>query len=414
MRGFEPIPSSLISDARLTLQARAVYGVLRNLVWQETHASEDTMTAEVGTLDDIARAAGCGTTALKGYLAELRDHGWLTVVRKRRGHPYTLTVYSDPVSTETESDSVAHADDAPTEAESGSVQRRNPSHSRAGGSSSGSNETDGGGADAPPRPRDELWDLLEERFGRVPAKTNAHKKRNVAVADLRKLGATPDSIRHALDAWCRNFAGATVTDIALATHYPQLTAGYERHVDDEASPAPPMRPVSIAPIAVPARRVAAAAAAWSTIDRDLAAALKADTHEQWFADVVAADLRAGALVLAIPSDFVCDWITSHFAGLIGAAASDLSGVDRVEFRVGRLIVIEEEPGETTERVYRRWVVTHAADVAFPLEEIHIVIDSEFVDADDVDRQELHELADATRASSSSEAPAAEAQGRRAA
>ena len=73
------------------------------------------------------------------------------------------------------------------------------------------------------RPRDEIWDELERLFGAVVPKTNAHARRNKAVADLRKLGANADGVTRAHRAWARMFAGATVTDIALATHYPQLT-----------------------------------------------------------------------------------------------------------------------------------------------------------------------------------------------
>jgi len=72
------------------------------------------------------------------------------------------------------------------------------------------------------RPRDLIWDALEERFGAVAPKTNAHARRNKAVGDLRKLEADPASIRRACSAWGRLFPGAVLTDIALATHYPQL------------------------------------------------------------------------------------------------------------------------------------------------------------------------------------------------
>jgi hypothetical protein len=73
-----------------------------------------------------------------------------------------------------------------------------------------------------PRPRDLLWDALVERFGPVAERTNAHAKRNKAVADLKRLGADVDGIALALAAWPRVFPQTTVTDQALATHYPQL------------------------------------------------------------------------------------------------------------------------------------------------------------------------------------------------
>lgn len=83
------------------------------------------------------------------------------------------------------------------------------------------------------RPRDLVWDELERRFGTVVEKTNAHAKRNKAVADLKRQDATVQTIRLALRAWPIAFPGATVTDQALATHFVQLIAGAtaSRHVD---------------------------------------------------------------------------------------------------------------------------------------------------------------------------------------
>ena len=76
----------------------------------------------------------------------------------------------------------------------------------------------------PARARDLVWDELELHFGEVSDNTNAHAKRNKAVADLRRMGATPADIRGALRVWPRLFPGTTVTDVALATHYPQLSS----------------------------------------------------------------------------------------------------------------------------------------------------------------------------------------------
>jgi hypothetical protein len=72
------------------------------------------------------------------------------------------------------------------------------------------------------RPRDEVWDTMEELFGHVASGTNAHKKRNKAVKDLKLLDATPALIVRAKHAYHSIFAGACCTDIALATHYPML------------------------------------------------------------------------------------------------------------------------------------------------------------------------------------------------
>lgn len=75
------------------------------------------------------------------------------------------------------------------------------------------------------RPIDEVWDTMAELFGPVESGTGAHKKRNRAVADLKRMGATSDSIRGAHRRWGRTFEGATPTDMALGVHYPKLIVG---------------------------------------------------------------------------------------------------------------------------------------------------------------------------------------------
>jgi hypothetical protein len=213
--GWEPIPSALIGDTRLSLQTRAVYMLLRNLIWRELRANEETMTAEIGTVDDIARAAGCSVTAMKGYIRELRAAGWVSVSRSRRGHPFTFTVFSTP--TKAESDSVASD---VSEAEDGSAQRRNPTSPPL---STDTDHTEEANASS----REEIISFLDEKFGIAPPGTNAGGKRLKAIADLCALDATLDSLQHAFGAadygdrrW------AVKTDIALATHYPTLTRGY--------------------------------------------------------------------------------------------------------------------------------------------------------------------------------------------
>jgi hypothetical protein len=92
------------------------------------------------------------------------------------------------------------------------------------------------------RARDEVWDELTTLFGDVPSKTNAHGRRNRAVADLKRFEATPVTIRRARQQWDAVYPGATCTDIALATHYAQLlrpqssedAAAWERKQELEA------------------------------------------------------------------------------------------------------------------------------------------------------------------------------------
>lgn len=82
------------------------------------------------------------------------------------------------------------------------------------------------GANAPTSGgRDLTWDTMEELFGKAPPGTNAHKRRNKAVADLKKFAASPDSIRSAHRRWHKVFEGAAPTDIGIATHYGRLIHG---------------------------------------------------------------------------------------------------------------------------------------------------------------------------------------------
>jgi hypothetical protein len=87
----------------------------------------------------------------------------------------------------------------------------------------GDKEGEGGAAGAA-RPRDLVWDSLEALFGPVgDGKSNARSKRNAAVRDLKGFGATAETIEAVARTWPRAMPeGALMTDVALATHYPQL------------------------------------------------------------------------------------------------------------------------------------------------------------------------------------------------
>jgi hypothetical protein len=72
------------------------------------------------------------------------------------------------------------------------------------------------------RPRDLIWDEMETLFGRVVSGTNAHKKRNKAVKDLKLMGAEAPELPRALHGFNVAFPGACCTDTALATHFPRF------------------------------------------------------------------------------------------------------------------------------------------------------------------------------------------------
>lgn len=80
---------------------------------------------------------------------------------------------------------------------------------------------------APHSRGDVVWGILKETFGQVAPRTNAHAKRSKAAADLRRLGATPDSVRYAIKRWAFVLPpGTMLTDTGLATHFPQLAQGF--------------------------------------------------------------------------------------------------------------------------------------------------------------------------------------------
>lgn len=166
-RGWEPIPAALIGDTRLSLQARAIYMLVRHLIWQETRENEDTMRAEIGTLADMSKPAGCSVTALKEYLAELRRAGWLTTTRARRGHPYTYTIFTTA-----------------TEPDSGPAQSRNPAPAP-----SCADDADAEGARAPSgaRPRNLVFDAVAEATEANPAISGGQIAK--AVAAIREATA---------------------------------------------------------------------------------------------------------------------------------------------------------------------------------------------------------------------------------
>lgn len=64
------------------------------------------------------------------------------------------------------------------------------------------------------RPRDEVWDALEEEFGPVRTKTE-RGRRNAAVKELKEAGATPAEIKICADYCRRNFTH--FTEMALCS-----------------------------------------------------------------------------------------------------------------------------------------------------------------------------------------------------
>lgn len=67
------------------------------------------------------------------------------------------------------------------------------------------------------RPRDEIWDALEEHFGPV-RDVGARGRRNAAVKRLRDAEATPEEIAVSF-AWCqKSFANTVFTEMAVCMY----------------------------------------------------------------------------------------------------------------------------------------------------------------------------------------------------
>ena len=73
---------------------------------------------------------------------------------------------------------------------------------------------------------------------------------------------------------------------------------------------------------------------WEEISGRLREALSDGTYSKWFGDVHELSLNGETLMLTVPSEFTRDWIEGHFLGLIGAAVTDIVGIERpLELRV---------------------------------------------------------------------------------
>ena len=104
------------------------------------------------------------------------------------------------------------------------------------------------------RPRDVIWDEMEALFGRVVSGTNAHKKRNKAVRDLKLMDAQPAELDRALRSFNAAFPGACCTDMALATHFPRFRPKQIAQPCAECGMSPPNHAVDCVSVTSAAQR----------------------------------------------------------------------------------------------------------------------------------------------------------------
>ena len=72
---------------------------------------------------------------------------------------------------------------------------------------------------------------------------------------------------------------------------------------------------------------------WNDVSARLRETLKENTFSTWFAQVDAAAITDGELVLTVPNDFTREWIEGHFLDLIGAGLAEVAGERSVRLEV---------------------------------------------------------------------------------
>lgn len=212
-----PVLYRFIRESRSELGARIV-GMLMSFIanddgicWvSQKRLSEQSCLSERGVRDAIRRLEDLGEVetrqAQRGRVRVNVYRLWCGEVPQYEKLPFTV---GDPFSERPADIAGGTSTTGRSRPDDRQIVARTPSYERQ-------------GKDNGARARDEVWDELERLFGEVAPKTNAHAKRNKAVADLKRLGASPEAIVLAYAAWSSSFPGTTLTDVALATHYPQL------------------------------------------------------------------------------------------------------------------------------------------------------------------------------------------------
>lgn len=101
--GFTMIPNRVLHDRSLSLAARALYAVLRDLAWQETgEAKGDVYEIRFElTEKEIAKEAGCSVGALRRRACELDSAGLVKRERPNRRQTLVWTIRRSPSQSET-------------------------------------------------------------------------------------------------------------------------------------------------------------------------------------------------------------------------------------------------------------------------------------------------------------------------
>jgi hypothetical protein len=101
---FTKLPNALLFDTDVSLGARLAYALLNHLLWEV--GGEPGEEVGMPTMAELASRLGCSVTALKGYLQELRDTGWIGT-RRVAHQRLAYVVRIVPVPNGAESDSAS-------------------------------------------------------------------------------------------------------------------------------------------------------------------------------------------------------------------------------------------------------------------------------------------------------------------
>lgn len=95
MKGYETVPNALSRNANLSLGARALYPVLKNLAYLAGRRDEEDVV-ELPSLAEIAGVLGVSETTVRGYVRELSATGWIDVARASRRAPQRYAIWDSP------------------------------------------------------------------------------------------------------------------------------------------------------------------------------------------------------------------------------------------------------------------------------------------------------------------------------
>ncbi len=89
---------------------------------------------------------------------------------------------------------------------------------------------------------------------------------------------------------------------------------------------------------------------WTEVSGRLKGALNEASFRTWLTAVAPVEIDGGELVVAVPNNFTREWIETHFADLIDAAAKDAGGADlTVRFEVDEALVAAVAAGGSPAR-----------------------------------------------------------------